>query len=171
MATDYQVIRSNRKTVALEMKADGSLLVRAPYYYPSAKIETLVSEKKSWIEKHRKQLVQNRHPEIEEKLKHPDLLYQEALAYLPDAVRKYGAQMGVMPEKIKITSAKKRFGSCSSKKQICFSWRLMAYPQEAIDYVVVHELAHLTEMNHQKKFYELVSSVFPDWKKRENMLK
>jgi predicted metal-dependent hydrolase len=79
--------------------------------------------------------------------------------------------MGVEPNAIKITAAKKRFGSCSGKNSICFSLFLMAYPKEAVDYVVVHELAHIKEKNHGKNFYRFIASVMPDYKYRQSLLK
>ena len=72
---------------------------------------------------------------------------------------------------ITITAARTRFGSCSPKNRLCFSWRLMAYPEEAIDYVVVHELAHLVHRNHGPEFYALVASILPDHKQRRALLK
>ena len=79
--------------------------------------------------------------------------------------------MGVRPASIKITGARTRFGSCSSKGSICFSWRLMQYPDAAIDYVVVHELAHLRHMNHSAAFYAEIARVMPDFEARRNLLK
>ena len=72
---------------------------------------------------------------------------------------------------ITITGAEKRFGSCSAKNRICFSWRLMAYPEEAIDYVVVHELAHIRHKDHSKRFYAFVEEVLPDWRERRRLLR
>ena len=79
--------------------------------------------------------------------------------------------MGLKPQRISITKAKTRFGSCSSKKTISFSCFLLLYPPEAVDYVVVHELAHLKYMNHQKEFYRLIEQLMPDYKKRRALLK
>ena len=79
--------------------------------------------------------------------------------------------MGVKYGRITITSAKKRFGSCSSQGNISFSYRLMLYPEAAREYVVVHELAHLKVMNHSKDFYDVVASVLPDYKNRRRLLK
>ena len=73
--------------------------------------------------------------------------------------------------RITITSAKTRFGSCSSQGNISFSYRLMLYPIEAREYVVVHELAHLLEMNHSKRFYAIVERYMPDYKERRKKLK
>ena len=79
--------------------------------------------------------------------------------------------MGLRPAGVTITGAEKRFGSCSAKNRICFSWRLMQYPEEAVDYVVVHELAHILHKNHGKAFYACVEEVLPDWRARRALLK
>ena len=79
--------------------------------------------------------------------------------------------MGLVPAGIKITSARTRFGSCSGKNSICFSWRLMLYPPEAIDYVIVHELAHIRHHDHSLAFYALIEQYLPDWKARMKLLK
>ena len=94
-----------------------------------------------------------------------------AKEYLPGRVDYYSRLMNVKPTGIKITSAKKRFGSCSGKNSICFSYYLMLYPKEAVDYVVVHELAHIRHHNHSKDFYNFVSEFMPDYKEREKLLK
>jgi len=87
----------------------------------------------------------------------------------------YAAKMGVMlgvdirPSSVKINSAASRWGSCSAKKRLNFSWRLIMADEEVIDYVVVHELAHLIEMNHSARFWAVVERVLPDyreWRKR-----
>ena len=84
---------------------------------------------------------------------------------------RYAAIMGVTPTGITVTGAKTRFGSCSYQNRLCFSWRLMAYPDEAIDYVVVHELAHIRHKNHSPAFYSFIEQVLPDYKSRIKMLK
>lgn len=91
--------------------------------------------------------------------------------YLTGRVAVYSSQMDVAPTAVKISGAKSRWGSCSSKKRINFSWRLMLASDDAIDYVVVHELAHLTHMNHSKSFWAIVEAVLPDYRKRKARLK
>ena len=83
----------------------------------------------------------------------------------------FAAQMGVNPAAVRITGAKTRWGSCSSKKNISFSWRLIMAEDAVIDYVVVHELAHLKEMNHSAQFWAIVERVLPDFLKRKTRLK
>ena len=90
---------------------------------------------------------------------------------LPRREAHFAALMGVEPAGVRITSARTRFGSCSGRNSLCFSWRLMAYPPEAVDYVVVHELAHITVKNHSPAFYRVVERYLPDWRQRRELLK
>jgi predicted metal-dependent hydrolase len=99
------------------------------------------------------------------------VLIARAKVELPRRVEVFGGIMGLSPAGISITGAAKRFGSCSPNNRLCFSWRLMRYPAEAIDYVVVHELAHLVHRDHGKAFHALVASVLPDWKERKKLLR
>ena len=85
-----------------------------------------------------------------------EITRDEALAKVMPYVDKYSAIMGLVPNEIKITSAKKRFGSCSGRGTVCFSKYLCLYPDSAIEYVVVHELAHLKHLDHSKSFHALV---------------
>ena len=86
-------------------------------------------------------------------------------------MRVFFKSYGLKYNRITITSAKTRFGSCTTQKNISFSYRLMLYPELAREYVVVHELAHLIEMNHSKKFYAIIEKYLPDYKERKKLLK
>jgi len=94
-----------------------------------------------------------------------------ALTYFIGRVSYYSAQMGIAPAAVKINGAKTRWGSCSAKRSINFSWRLAMAEDCVIDYVVVHELAHLIEMNHSVRFWAVVASVLPDYINRKKGLK
>jgi len=83
----------------------------------------------------------------------------------------FAEQMSVSPSAIRVNSAKTRWGSCSSKKSLNFSWRLIMADDDLIDYVVVHELAHLLEMNHSARFWRIVESVLPDYRFRKIRLR
>ena len=98
-------------------------------------------------------------------------LRRRAVTEIPQRVAHYAPLMGVTPTGIKITSARTRFGSCNGKNSLCFSWRLMLYPAEAVDYVVVHELAHIRHHNHSKEFWAFVESAMPDYRTRQALLK
>ncbi len=88
-----------------------------------------------------------------------------------ERVNHYALKYGFRYNNIKITGANKRWGSCSFKGNLNFSWRLIMAPLPIIDYVVVHELSHTKEKNHGKKFWRIVSSIIPDYKEKERWLK
>ncbi|MBE6758238.1 MAG: M48 family metallopeptidase [Ruminococcaceae bacterium] len=164
----YRLIRSKRRTVAIEIRPNGEILVRAPRLVPRAVIERELALREEWIARHLATLPPPRPEPSEEQL----AAWRKAAAdHLPKRVAHFAAVMGVTPAAVKINAAAKRFGSCSSKGNLNFSCRLMAYPPEAIDYVVVHELAHLTHMNHSAAFYATVAAVLPDYKARAALLK
>lgn len=167
---DYELIRSNRRTLALEIRQQ-RVIVRAPARLPQRDIDRFVAAHAGWVDQHltRARQYALAHPE-------PDAaqraqLTARARAELPRRVARLGALMGAMPTRITITDARTRLGSCSSKGAICFSWRLMLYPDEAIDYVVAHELAHLRHLNHGPEFYAELERVIPDHKRRRAMLR
>jgi len=90
---------------------------------------------------------------------------------LAEKIHKYSRIMGVAPIAVKINGATTRWGSCSAKKSINFSWRLIMANDDIIDYVVIHELAHIVEMNHSKRFWAVIENVIPDYKERKIQLK
>lgn len=90
---------------------------------------------------------------------------------LSEKVQTYAAIMNAKPTAVKINSAKTRWGSCSGKNSLNFSWKLIMAPESAVDYVVIHELVHTFEHNHSPAFWELVSSYVPDYKKEKEILK
>ncbi len=167
---EYSLIRSQRKTLSLEVRRDLTVLVRAPLRCPKDEIDRFVQRHEDWIAAHLEQQRQRgaAHPEPTEEERKG--LIARARAELPPKVAHYAARMGVEPAGITITSARTRFGSCSGKNRLSFTWRLMEYPEAAIDAVVVHELAHIVHKNHGKDFYALVESVLPDYKRRKKLL-
>lgn len=96
---------------------------------------------------------------------------KQARVILTERVEFYARKHGFKMEKIRISSARTRWGSCSSKGTLSFTWRLVMAPLEIIDYVVVHELCHLEEMNHSKSFWARVEGILPDYKRRRKWLK
>lgn len=168
---DYTLIRSSRRTMALEITRDGRLLVRAPQRASQAVIARFVASHTDWIAAHlekQRQQAQAHPPLTEDELA---ALRQKARDILPGRVAHYAERMGVTPTGVKITGAKTRFGSCSAKNSLCFSLYLMAYPDAAVDYVVVHELAHIRHKNHSPAFYAEVARVMPDYRERRKLLK
>ena len=169
--TDYMLIRARRRTMSLQLDRDGRAVVRAPYGVKKEFIDRFVAEHEGWLARAREKQQNRRlaHPEpTDEERK---ALIARAKEYLPMRVDYWSGIMGLTPTGLKITSARTRFGSCSGKNSLCFSWRLMQYPPEAIDYVVVHELAHIRHHDHSPAFYALIERYMPDWRERMKLLK
>ena len=167
----YRLLRSGRRTLALEITAGCEVLVRAPMRLSQKRIDQFVADHADWIAAHlaRQQRRQEARPEPTEAER--EAYIRRAREELPGRVAHYGALMGLTPTGLTITGARKRFGSCSGRNRICFSWRLMQYPEEAIDYVVVHELAHICHKDHSRAFYACVEQVLPDWRARRALLR
>ena len=171
MGRKYELRRSDRRTLGLEVTREGAVIVRAPKRTSIQAIERFVAEHEEWIQAASQRQAQRQaaHPEPTEAEK--KAMIARAKALIPPRVDYYAALMGVKPTRITITSARTRFGSCSGKNALSFSWRLMGYPREAIDYVVVHELAHIRHHDHSPAFYREIEKVMPDHKARRALLK
>lgn len=168
---DYTIQFSDRKTYSIIITDSSRILVKAPFGTTRREIELILNKHAKWIEKNlekKKQLKASKKALTPERIKELKQLAQEIL---PARTAYYGKLMGLAPTSVKITSAEKRFGSCSAKNGICFSYHLMEYPDKAIDYVVVHELAHIKHKNHGKDFYALIAKYLPDYKDRIKILK
>lgn len=167
----YTLIRSSRRTISLEIGRDGEVRLRAPRRYSLTAARSVVRERTDWICRQlaRQQARREARPEPDE----AQLLVwrRQAQQQIPPRVAYYARQMGVFPVSVKINAAKTRFGSCSRAGRLNFSCRLMAYPPAAIDYVVVHELAHLRHMDHSPAFYREVETYLPDYRERRALLK
>lgn len=167
---EIKIIRSNRKTLSLSVDDDLNAVVRAPFYVSSEKINAFVSNNAEWLERaaKRKETQLEKYNLTDAQLNN---LINSAKEIIPERVKYFSALMNLKPAGVKITKAKKRFGSCNGKNSLCFSCYLMLYPLEAIDYVVVHELAYIKHHNHSKDFYALIYQYMPDYKQREKLLK
>ena len=168
----YELIRSGRKTLALEITRDCRVLVRAPRTVSQKAIDDFVAKHRDWIARHLKDQRQRTAAvppaptpaEIE-------ALKARARAVLPPKIAFWSQRMGVTPTGLKITTARKRWGSCSVKNSLCFSCFLMDRPEAAIDLVVVHELCHIRVKNHGPAFYALLERYLPDWRERQRLLR
>ena len=127
------------------MTKDLKVSVKAPVGCPQKTIDDFVLSHEKWINEHIEKQKSRLYLEKTLDEKRVSELRALAAAELPRRVEYYSEKMGLYPASVKITSAATRFGSCSGKNSICFSYRLMLYPPEAVDYVVVHELAHIKE--------------------------
>ena len=167
------VIRSDRRTLSLQIKPDGSLLVRAPLRLPKKEIDRVLQEKSAWIEKHLAQVENANRAGEEEPLSMEDIraLADKALQVIPPRVREFARRMGVSYGRITIRNQIGRWGSCSGKGNLNFNCLLMLAPPEVLDYVIVHELAHRKQMNHSDAFWAEVASVLPDYREQKKWLK
>ncbi|MBR0535537.1 MAG: M48 family metallopeptidase [Clostridia bacterium] len=164
MKFSYTVTRSKRKTIAIQVDIDCNIMVKAPYSVSDEKITAFVDSKKQWLEKtiiQQKEKKKNQPAFTDEQLTR---MRQRAKQIIPPKVEYYSKIMGVTPTSVKINSAKTRYGSCSGKNSLNFSLYLMAKDERFIDYVVIHELAHIKHHNHSKEFYEFIEKFMPDYK-------
>lgn len=166
---EIEIIKSNRKTIAIEVRQDLRVIVRAPKRASNREIMKFVEQKQDWIAKHLAYM-QIRYEETrrakEKQFTHDDIrkMKDEAKRVIPDRVKYYAGIMGVTFGKITIKNQKNRWGSCSSKGNLNFNCLLMMTPDKVRDYVVIHELCHLKQMNHSKMFWAEVEKVMPDYK-------
>jgi len=212
--TDYTLIRSKRKTVALYITKDATVQVRAPLKVPKAQIDSFVASKKKWIDKHLAAREQNLKDKAAFTVSYGSCVsvrgqeylivareggrvgLDDSCFYLPfglspeeikgvivqiyrrvakklltDRVTKFAKLTGLTPAAVKINGAKTRWGSCSPRNSLNFSWRLIMAEDDVIDYVVVHELMHIKEHNHSDRFWAAVERVLPDYAQRKAKLK
>ena len=164
----YKLIRSDRKTVSLQILADGSLLVRCPRKMSAQQVQAFVDSKRNWIQKHL-----SNQPEPLPTLTHAQMqkFILRAKEILPPRVAYFAQMLGVSYGRITIRNQRTRWGSCSSKGNLNFNFLLVLVPAEVRDYVVVHELCHLKEMNHSKDFWNLVEGILPDYRTHRKWLK
>jgi len=158
----YALIRSARRTLALELRPDGTLLVRAPRQMPAAEIDRFVAGRAGWIAAARERQARRDAVRCDAD---PAVLRTRAEAELPPLLAEWAARMGVEPRGLRITAAERRLGSCSADDRICLSQNLMRWPAEVIEYVVVHELAHIRHKNHGPAFYAEIAKFLPDYRR------
>jgi predicted metal-dependent hydrolase len=208
-----KIIRSRRRTIALEVTPAATLIVRAPLRASISYIEEMIQQKSRWIlrkqDEMKRRLPALCHEYTEGEIflylgrsyplhivegegmaiERSDKLYvsrrlmppirdQMKRWYREEARREiqarcmwFSLQTGYIPAAIRITDARKRWGSCTHTGSVNFSWRLVQAPPEIIDYVVVHELVHIGQPDHSKKFWAKVRKIMPDYEQRRNWLK
>ena len=168
---EYRLVRSSRRSVAVEILPDASVLVRAPKRMSTADIHAFLAKHAAWVMENmakRKQMLEMYPEPSPEEAKRLVLL---ARHYIPERVEYYAALMGLRPTGLRISHARSRYGSCNAENVLSFSWRIMQYPLEAVDYVVVHELAHIAHKNHGPAFYACIAAVMPDHQARRALFR
>lgn len=170
---DYELKRSRRKTVSIQVTKDCRVVVKAPLLVPKKRIDAFISQHNKWIQEHlesqKKRLEKAPSEPTKEEIK---ALKSRAGEYIFPKVKEYAQIMGLDYGEVKITSAKTRYGSCNTKTHnLCFSYKLIQKPVNLVDYVIVHELAHIVHPNHSKEFYGYIERYMPDYKERIKLLK
>lgn len=174
MKQEIKLIRSRRKTISIEVTTDAQVIVRAPNRAPLSDINRFIGEKADWIDKSLNKMRQRKEEQSQKKELSPQeikFLVTRAKRIIPQRVRYYADILGVTYGRITIRMQKSRWGSCSGKGNLNFNCLLMRTPEAIIDYVVVHELCHLKEMNHSPRFWAEVEKILPDYKERRKWLK
>ena len=208
-----QFTRSRRRTIAIQVRPDGQVWVRAPLRTPEKLIREFVESKAGWIRQKQAEALKRapllvKHYRAGERFlflgqeyplavvekQRPALVLKDqfslskaalpraaktfeqwykaqALRVLTERVQYYAARHGFQPGRVRISSARTRWGSCSAKGTLSFTWRLVMAPLEVIDYVVLHELVHLKVRNHSRTFWEGVAALMPEYKKHVAWLK
>ena len=170
---EYEVIRSDRKTFALQIR-DGRLIALVPLRARRVDVERFIYSHRDWIEEHleiyreRKALYGEIKPLTENELGE---LGKKAREVIPSRVEHFSRLLGVDYGKISIRNQLTRWGSCSSSGNLSFNCLLMLAPPEVLDAIVAHELCHRKEMNHSKRFYAHLLSIYPEYHKWHAWLK
>jgi len=214
----YQLIRSKkrRRTISLQIKEDGKIVVLAPYHTPKWEVERFIQGKQSWIvekisekEKQAKEakrtflpgekflylgewypleihdfnhkepplklsfgnFILNKDRMVEARDLFVEWYKKEAREKIAERINYYSRGVHLFPKGVKITSAKSRWGSCSRDNRLSFSWRIMMASLSIIDYILIHELVHIREKNHSKKFWATLESILPDYRKHRVWLR
>lgn len=208
-----KIIRSNRKSISIQITPQGEVIVRAPKLAPKFYIDNLIQKKASWINKKLSELKQNSlllnesdkkqkiffflgdkyrliyseegknrvsfkdnfilHPQKEKNAAKLMISWykKHAKEIIIPRAQEISHLTGLKYKQIKITSAMSRWGSCNSKGTVCFPYRLIMTPPSVIDYVIIHELAHLAHLDHSPKFWAMVEKLYPNYKNSKKWLK
>lgn len=168
-----RLIRARRKTLSIRITQEGNLEIRAPLGMPKGEIEAFLKEKAQWIETHRAKVLAEYAQGQEAPLGEEEILTlaEQMRQRLPEKLNRHAASMGVTFGRVTIRCQQTRWGSCSSRGNLNFNCLLMLAPEEVLDYVVVHELAHRKQMNHSALFWQEVERECPDYKKPLRWLK
>ena len=165
----YRIIRSDRKTVALQIR-EGEVIVRAPRAMRESEIAAFIKKHESWVQK---KLSAQAKSDSEPPLSNEDIraLADRALQVIPPRVKYYAAVVGVHYNRVTVRNQKTKWGRCSGKGNLNFNCLLMLAPIEVLDSVIVNELCHLKHMNHSKAFYDEVLRAYPLYHKWNRWLK
>jgi len=170
---NYIIKRTTRKSISLEIDSALNVLVRAPKSMSDYKIRKFIKSHEKWT------LIRLSEKDRQDKMltyycfsKDEMAMYKTtAEKKVNDIAKLWAKELGVRYKKVRISNAKKRWGSCSSKGTVSINWRLIFAPKKTLVYVIIHELMHLKHMNHSKKYWQAVEKAIPDYKNHKKWLK
>ena len=224
---EYDVVRTDRKTVGINIDPEKGMVVRSPEELTDEEIEEVIENKSSWIlekldkvaeikpkpspkeflsgeklpylgKRYRLKVkardnisnvnvklfrgkfmidypaeLQGREDERKEAIREELISWyrERAEIKIKERVDKYKDKLDVEPNMVKVKKQKKRWGSCSSKNNLNFNWKIIMAPMTMVDYVIVHELTHLKHPNHSKDFWKTVEAIIPDYEERREWLR
>jgi len=170
---EYKLIRSRRRTLALEIAKDATLIIRAPLRMSMEEVSRFIEQKSDWIA--RKQASNRRKWQMaaslgEKSQAEIDQLKAQAEKMIPARAGYYAYLLGIKHGRVRITNAKTRWGACNRNGDLSFSWRLAMAPAWVVDYVIIHELIHILEHNHSRRYWEKVRVAYPEYKQCKQWL-
>ena len=207
---NYRVLKSQRRSFALQIEPGGGLIIRAPAHCSQSDIQRLLDKHENWIKTHvhaakehpPAQFIEGeqyfylgqQYPLVfgdsgshsikfdqafivaeELRFKAESIILQwfqrEAGKYLGHRCQELATQFNFSFTRLRLNNAKTNWGSCSIRGSINLNWRLLHCPPEVIDYIIIHELSHLREMNHSPRFWALVKKLSPDYQRHKNWLR
>lgn len=171
---DYLVKKSNRaKRLRLAIYCDGSFVVTVPKGLNTARIENYILQKAEWVLDKIRVMKKRSHDPVFTKRSEKEYLElrDEALKMAQEKVGRFNKVYGFKFNKIAIKNQKTRWGSCSKRGNLNYNYKIALLPEKLADYIIVHELCHLKEFNHGRKFWNLVERVLPDYKERIEKIK
>ncbi len=161
----YRVRASRRaRTMRLTVRPGGILVATRPWGVPISTLEHFIHEKIEWLARAVSRMKQVSVPNAIRDVEHFETNRAQALQFVKDRVDFYNSHYGFSFHTISVRNQRTRWGSCSRKGHLSFNYRLLFLPRAFADYVVVHELCHLKEFNHSKRFWELVGATMPDYR-------
>ena len=167
----YKIKNSYKaKHLRLALYPDKSIIVTKPFFCTQKTVEKFINSKRTWIEKkfiYFDSLPKKKVFSREHYLKHKEI----AREIIQKNLDKYSRELGLNYKRISIRDQKTRWGSCSKQGNLNFNYKLIFLPQYLQDYIIIHELCHLKELNHSKKFWSLVAEFCPNYKKYRKELK
>lgn len=160
-----------RKTLTLQITPEVFLQIKAPRGMSEREVARFIQQRTFWIYKQAKRVQKDNEQRVYRSDEEIRELREKARAVLAQRTEFFAHRLGVTYSRIRIGNQRTRWGSCSSKGTISYNWKLILMPETVRDYVVIHELCHLLEMNHSSRFWSLVEMMMPNYREARTWLK